>query len=186
MWVTSFMFFCFGYSALSLTVHLVPHIININISPATAASVLAAIGAVNVFGRLFFGLIGDRLGSFQAYRMGLAIILLGLICLLFIRQSWMFYGFAILWGMSAGGMGTIQTPIIAELFGVKSLGAIFGVCGMGVMIGGSIGPVITGFLFDLTGNYQIAFIVCAFFALAGVAINFWLTAFKKKLEQQAA
>jgi MFS family permease len=164
-------------------VHLVPHIINIQISAATAASVMATIGAVNVVGRLVFGFIGDRMGSLQAYAMGFVIILGSLIWLLFMREAWMLYAFAVLWGFSAGGMGTVQTPIIAELFGIKSLGAIFGVCGLGVMIGGSIGPVVIGYLFDIEGNYQIAFIACAIFTLAGIILNLWLTRYKKQLAE---
>jgi OFA family oxalate/formate antiporter-like MFS transporter len=183
MWLTFMMFFCFGFASISMMVHLVPHIINIQISAATAASVMAAVGAINVIGRLAFGFIGDRIGSLQAYILGLIVILGSLIWLIFMRETWMLYAFAVLWGFSAGGMGSVQTPIIAELFGIKSLGAIFGVCGLGVMIGGSIGPVVIGFLFDIQGNYQIAFITSASFALVGIILNLWLTRYKKQLAQ---
>jgi MFS family permease len=186
MWLAFMMFFCFGFASLSMMVHLVPHIINIKISAATAASVMAAVGAINVIGRLAFGLIGDRIGSLQAYILGLIIIVGSLIWLLFMHQVWMLYAFAVLWGFSAGGMGSVQTPIIAELFGIKSLGAIFGVCGLGVMIGGSIGPVVTGYLFDVQGNYQIAFVTCAVFAVAGIILNLILTSYKKQLARKAA
>jgi MFS family permease len=165
-------------------VHLVPHIINIKISAATAASVMATVGAINVLGRLAFGLVGDKLGSLPTYLLGFVVILGSLIWLIFMRDIWMFYAFAVLWGFSAGGMGTVQTPITAELFGVKSLGAIFGVCGLGVMTGGSLGPVITGYLFDVFGNYQIAFLTCAIFVVAGIVLNLWLTRYKKQLTQK--
>jgi OFA family oxalate/formate antiporter-like MFS transporter len=181
MWLVFLMFFCFGFASLSLMVHLVPHIINIKISPAIAASVMATVGAVNVVGRLAFGFIGDRLGSLQSYLLGFVIIVVGLVLLLFMRQPWMLYAFAGLWGFSAGGMGTLQTPIIAELFGIKSLGAIFGICGLGVMIGGSLGPVIIGFLFDIQGNYQVAFITCALLGTVGIIVNLWLTRYKKQI-----
>ncbi len=183
MWLVFMMFFCFGFASLSLMVHLVPHIININISAATAASVMAAVGAVNVIGRLAFGLIGDKLGSLQTYLLGFCIILGSLIWLIFVRQTWMLYAFAVLWGFSAGGMGSVHTPIIAELFGIKSLGAIFGICGLGVMIGGSVGPVIIGFLFDIQGSYRIALIACAAFAAAGIVLNLWLTQYKKHISR---
>jgi MFS family permease len=186
MWITFMMFFCFGYSSISMMVHLVPHIIHVDISAATAASVMAAVGAINVFGRLGFGFIGDKLGSLKSYLLGFVIIVVSLVWLIFMRQIWMFYAYAVLWGLSAGGMGSVQTPIIAELFGIKSLGAIFGVCGLGVMVGGSIGPVVTGYLFDVMGNYQIAFAVCVFFSLAGIGLNLWLTSVKKHLEKNTA
>ncbi len=43
------------------------------------------------------------------------------------------------------------------------------------MLGGSVGPVITGYLFDLKGNYQVAFIVLALFAALGIVLNLILT-----------
>ena len=174
IWITICMFFCFGYSMISLSVHLVPHIINIKISPAIAANVLAMVGAFNIVGRLSFGAIGDRIGSLQAYAVGFALAFVSLFALLFIREAWMLFAFAAVWGFCSGGIGSVQTTVIAELFGLKSLGLIFGVCGLGVMIGGSIGPVVTGYLFDVQGNYTIAFIACAVFTILGIVFNYWV------------
>jgi len=174
IWITICMFFCFGYSMISLSVHLVPHIINIDISPAIAANVLAMVGAFNIVGRLSFGAIGDRIGSLQAYALGLAIGFISLFSLLFIHSAWMLFVFAAFWGLCSGGIGSVQTTVIAELFGLKSLGLIFGVCGLGVMTGGSIGPVVSGYLFDIQGNYTVAFIACAVFTILGIGFNYWL------------
>ena len=46
----------------------------------------------------------------------------------------------------------------ASLFGTKSVGSIFGVLNMGFTLGISIGPLLGGFFFDVTGSYTIAFI----------------------------
>jgi MFS family permease len=174
IWITICMFFCFGYSMISLSVHLVPHIINIDISAALAATVLSLVGAFNIVGRLLFGAIGDRIGSIQGYALGFAIGFVSLLAMLFMHQAWMFFVFAAFWGLCSGGIGSVQTTVIAELFGLKSLGLIFGFCGLGVMIGGSIGPVVTGYLFDIQGNYIAAFIVCAIFTVMGIVFNYWL------------
>ncbi len=171
MWLVFCMFFFFGYAAMSVSVHIVPHMINVNIAAGIAATIYAVIGGVNIAGRLLFGWFGDRLGSRQTYLLGLAVIAGSAIWLLFIHEVWMFYLFAVVWGFSAGGMGSVQTSIVAELFGTKSIGLLFGVCGLGVMIGGSVGPVLSGYLFDVYGNYQVAFIICASFAAAGAMLN---------------
>lgn len=171
MWLVFLMFFCFGYSMMALIVHIVPHIIHLGISAATAALVMSTIGGVNIAGRLIFGGIADRIGSLQTYALGFIVIASCGFWLLFIREVWMFYVFAVLWGFCAGGMGTVQSTIVADLFGLKSIGSIFGVCGLGVMIGGSLSPVISGYLFDIMGNYQTAFLVCAIFAVLGLILN---------------
>jgi MFS family permease len=170
-WLVFLMMFCMGVFSISITVHIVPHIIHIGISPATAANILAVAGGVNFIGRVAFGPLADRIGSRQANCIGFVIMIAGLIGLIFMKDVWMFYVFAVLFGIAQGGMGTVQSPIIAELFGVRSLGAIFGACGLGLMIGASIGPVITGYIFDETGGYQIAFIACALVAIVGISIN---------------
>jgi MFS family permease len=180
MWMIFAMYFCFGYSGLSLMVHLVPHIIDIDISPAVAASVMAVMGGVNILGRLAFGAIGDRFGTLKTYLLGLATIGALLIWLLFIRDIWMLYIFGCLWGFASGGANSVQTPIVAEFFGVKSIGALFGVCGLGTMVGGSIGPVLVGWLFDVKGDYQIAFITCIALAVIGIGINLILIRSKNR------
>lgn len=182
MWLIFFMFFCSGYSIMSLTVHIVPHIINLGISASTAAYIMATIGGAFIFGRLAFGWIGDKIGSRQTYALGFVVIAASLTWLLFIRDIWMFCIFAVMWGFSTGGMGSVQTSIVAECYGLKSIGTIFAVCGLGVMIGGSLSPVITGYLFDQLGNYQVAFLVCALFAVAGIAVNLMLERSKTKIE----
>jgi MFS family permease len=171
MWLVFIMFFCFGYSLMGMTVHLVPHIINLNISPATAALVMATIGGVNIAGRLAFGGIGDKIGSLLTYACGFIVIAVSVFWLLFIRDIWMLYLFAVVWGFSSGGMASVQPSIVAECFGLKYIGSIFGICGLGNMVGGSVSPVVTGLIFDLTGSYQTAFLICGLFALAGFAIS---------------
>jgi OFA family oxalate/formate antiporter-like MFS transporter len=180
MWLVFSMFFCFGFSVMALTVHIVPHIIDIGISPATAAFVMATIGGVNIAGRLAFGGIGDKIGSLRTYALGFAVIAASGFWLLFIKDAWMFYIFAVAWGFCAGGMASVQPTIVAECFGVKSMGSIFGACGLGIMIGGSLSPVFAGFLFDILGNYQLAFLICASFAVAGFLINLVLQRYRLK------
>ena len=73
----------------------------------------------------------------------------------------MLYLCAAIFGYAHGGMATAESPIIARLFGLGSHGLIFGVAGLGFTCGATIGPFLTGHIFDLTGSYQVAFLVCA-------------------------
>jgi MFS family permease len=170
-WLVFGMFFTFGFFAMSISVHIVPHVIHLQIPAATAANILATIGAVNIAGRLAFGAIGDKIGARQAYGLGLVVMTAAIFWLVFINETWMFFVFAAIYGFNSGGIGSVQAPIVAELFGLKSHGAIFGACGLGTMIGGSIGPVLVGYLFDLSGSYQAAFITCGLAAAAGLLVN---------------
>ena len=74
------------------------------------------------------------------------------------------YIFAVVNGFALG-MGVGESPLMAELFGLSSHGLILGVVHLGFTIGGAVGPVVTGYIFDITGGYQAAFLVCAAFCV---------------------
>jgi len=80
----------------------------------------------------------------------------------------MFYLFAVLLGLAFGGMGTSESPLAARLFGLTSHGLIYGVMAMGFTTGGAIGPVIIGYIYDLTDSYRIAFLVCIALSVIGL------------------
>jgi MFS family permease len=51
---------------------------------------------------------------------------LALVLVIFASKLWMFYMFAVMFGLAYGGIMTLMTIVPAELFGVKSLGIITG------------------------------------------------------------
>jgi MFS family permease len=167
-WLIFTIFFCMGFTGFSLMVHIVPHVIDIGISASTGASILAAVGGANILGRLSMGVAADRIGNRLVSVIGFALVLMPTVWLLFIGQAWQFLVFALFFGFGQGAISSAQAPIVAELFGLKSHGLIFGCVGFGAMLGGTIGPVLMGYLFDVTASYQIAFIVCTSLAVIGV------------------
>ena len=81
----------------------------------------------------------------------------------------MLYLFAAIYGFAHGGFFTLLSPLVAELFGLSSHGAIFGAIFFAGTIGGAIGPPLAGRIFDVTGNYQLAFLICA--VVSGIALT---------------
>ena len=68
--------------------------------------------------------------------------------------------------------------IPADLYHGKHFGTILGFVNGGGGIGGFIGPPLAGYLFDISGNYQIAFAVSAL-AVMGGTIAVWIAAPRK-------
>jgi MFS family permease len=169
--LTFFVFFCYGFFSLTAIVHTVPNIIHLNISASTAAYVLATIGGGNIAGRLGFGIIADRIGNRVSNSICLSIIAASVCGLIFIREAWIFFLFAVFFGIAQGGMGAIQAPLMAELFGLKSHGFIFGVCGLGATLGAAVGPLLSGYIYDITGGYQMVFLVCTLVVVSGFIIS---------------
>ena len=80
----------------------------------------------------------------------------------------MLFLFAIVFGFAQGGMAPQGSPLLARLFGLGSHGLLLGVVGLGFRVGAGIGPYMTGYIFDTTGSYQVAFLVSAAIAVVGL------------------
>jgi OFA family oxalate/formate antiporter-like MFS transporter len=55
----------------------------------------------------------------------------------------------------------VLPALVVELFGLRHMGFIFGLVIFGVGIGATIGPVLAGHIYTVTGSYCIAFLVGA-------------------------
>jgi MFS family permease len=53
---------------------------------------------------------------------------------------WMLFFFAAIYGVAHGGFFTPFSPVVAEFFGIKSHGALFGIAMFSGTFGGAIGP----------------------------------------------
>ncbi|HEY82840.1 MAG TPA: MFS transporter [Dehalococcoidia bacterium] len=149
------------YCLLTVMVHIVPHARDIGISAIKAAGILSTIGGVSMVGRLVTGIAIDRMGSKRAMMGSLLILIISFSWLLMAKELWMLYLFAVVYGLAHGGIFTVISPIVAEHFGISSHGVIFGIVVFSGTIGGAIGPLLAGHIFDLTGSYQLVFLILA-------------------------
>lgn len=74
---------------------------------------------------------------------------------------------AALFGFGIGGLLVVPPVAFANYFGLESLGVIRGVTEPFSSMGQAIGAVLSGFIYDSTGSYQLAF--TSFAILAGLA-----------------
>jgi MFS family permease len=159
--------FCYGYCVFAIMVHIIPHAIESGISAVRAANILAAIGCLSIVGKVLLGRVGDIVGNRRTLILGFILMSLALIGLVPAPIAWMLFLIAGLFGFAFGGIAVSHSPLVAELFGLRSHGVIFGVFGMSVGWGGAMGPLLTGYLFDVTNSYQMGFLLCAVISLTG-------------------
>jgi len=173
-WILSAVFFVFVLCAHTVMTHLYPHAVDIGISPAVAANILATIGGASMAGRFIMGIAGDRIGNKSAFIIDLTILAIAFLWLQVSREAWMLYIFAVVYGFAHGGLFTLISPMVAELFGLSSHGIIFGTVNFSGTIGGTVGPVFGGFIFDTTGSYQWAFLSCIVLSIIGIILTLLL------------
>jgi len=73
----------------------------------------------------------------------------------------MLYLFASVYGFAYGGIAPSTAALTSDTFGLRQIGAIFGVLEVGFGIGAAIGPVIGGLIFDASNSYFAAFLLGA-------------------------
>lgn len=183
-WIVLGMFFFFGFCMFSITVHIVPHAIGMGIPATSAANILAAMGITVIVGRVALGSVADRIGDRNAFIIGFILMLACLLWLIFASQMWMFYLFAAVFGFAHGGMGASESPLVAGLFGLRSHGLILGAFGLGLTSGAAVGPLLAGYIFDVTGSYHVSFLIFAAAAAFGVILSVILVPIKNTLVRQ--
>ncbi|TET26414.1 MAG: MFS transporter, partial [Dehalococcoidia bacterium] len=170
-WVLSAIWLCLGFSLGGVWVHIVIHATGIGISAASAANILAISGGISIPGGIIIGSVADRIGSRLALIIASILLLGALLWLLGAKELWMLYLFAAILGFGYGGLFVLESPLVAKLFGLSSHGVILGSVFFSYMIGDAIGPVVVGHLFDITGSYQIAFLICAAAGVIGLILT---------------
>ena len=153
-------------------VHIVPHAQDKGLAPAVAAGVLSIIGAVSMLGRISMGLINDRIGGRRSLLICFILLISSLVLLQIAGRPWSLFSFAVIYGFAHGGFFTVMSPTIAELYGTNSHGQLFGIVFFSGTIGGGIGPILTGYIFDMTGSYRTAFMVLTMMAITGFILIF--------------
>ena len=170
------------FCLLIVLVHIVPHASDLGLSTARAAGVLSTIGAVSMAGRFAAGLAIDRLGSKSIMVVCFLVLIAALSWLQVADSLWMLYLFAAVYGLAHGGFFTAISPIVAEIFGIVSHGALFGIIVCFGTIGGAIGPIVAGKLFDVTGSYSLVFKMITLISVVGLGLILFLKPIDIKTE----
>ena len=145
--------FCLGL----IMTHVVPYATDLGISMIEASTVLSLIGGFQIVARLLVGRTSDIIGRKVP---GVICALLGmgaLIWLIWSHNLWMFYLFAVIFGLFYGGLGVVNLTLASDSFGGRNLGVIMGVMNAGYSVGLAIGSALGGFIFDVTNSYVVAF-----------------------------
>ncbi len=161
---------CLFFSVGLVTVHVVPHAIELGLKATSAANMLAIIGGVGIAGRLVMGGVVDRLGARPTLVINCIVMAVTMFLFAVAREPWALYLVSGLFGFAFGGAVSPQSAVVAELFGLKSHGVIFGVATFTSTIGLAIGPLVAGGIFDTTHSYHLAFLAGAIMSFAGLLL----------------
>jgi len=145
--------------------------IDLNISAIAAAGPAAAIGLGSIIGRT---ILTSLLAEVLEYRKVLFVCLVAqgssIILLLTFDQIWAFYLFGVLFGFFYSAIVPIFPTLLAKFYGLKAMGAIYGIFGTSYSLAAIGAPILAGYVFDITGSYFYPFlfaIFCCYLAAIG-------------------
>ncbi|MFP4050815.1 MAG: MFS transporter [Thermoplasmata archaeon] len=179
-WIIYMMFFVSQFSALTVTVHIVPYSEGIGFPSFYAAMTLTAIGLANVFGRLFGGWTSDKIGVVKGTMIFFLLQSLTLFLITTANSLPVLYVISLTFGLAFGGWVMIYPVIVSVFFGNKHSGAILGALGTVAGLGGALGPYFAGYVYDITGKYDFAFLIGGLMTLFSLILSIILYLSEKK------
>ena len=182
-WILSLVFAAQTLGVNAMIVHLIPYFESIGYTPAQAVSVLGFFTVLSVIGRLGGGWAMDYFSHHLVLAGLLACQAAGFFLLANITSYWQVIPFALLYGTAFGGMIPSRGVIISAYFGTRNFGAIQGLSQSATVLGGMVGPVLMGWVFDVTGSYVLAIYILM--GVAAVAIPLALVVRPPRLPAEA-
>ncbi|MEX2224314.1 MAG: MFS transporter [Candidatus Rokuibacteriota bacterium] len=137
-------------------VHLVPMARGLGVSPLLAATLVSALGAAALVGRLLMGGASDRIGRRPALAIALAMQAAAFVGFALARELPGLYAASLTFGFSYGAGSTLFPAAVVDFFGREQAGSLAGLL---FALAGSMaawGPLAAGFIYDRAGDYQLA------------------------------
>ena len=155
------------------------------IEETRAVALVGLIGIGSLLGRFALGALADRLGRLRTNVLVQAMLGSSLLIWALADTYPAFAIFALLFGLSYGGIVSLMPPICTDLYGVRAVSGIIGVLYTSAGFGALIGPVAAGALFDASGSYAWALAACGACSLLAVILAIRLQGLGRPLEGQA-
>jgi MFS family permease len=168
-WLLVATFFLAATAILGTVVQFVPMLSDWGLSPAAAGGLAALIGIAAIAGRLIAGLLIDR---FPAYAITIIMFLCAAAGLVMLGVGGV--GFAapgaLVTGFAIGAEVDLIAFLVARHFPPTAYGKAYGAIYSAFLIGGAIGPALSGFLKDATGDYRVSLLVAAALLVGAAAV----------------
>ncbi len=165
-------FFACGFQLAFITIHLPTYLSMCHIGANVGAASLATIGFFNIIGSFGFGKLMDRFAP--QYLLAVLYAIRASAALAFIAitpTAVTTLGFAVVMGLTWLGTVPLTNGVVARLFGLGNLGALFGVAFLSHQVGAFLGAWLGGVSLQLTGSYQTLWIATVVVGFTAAALN---------------
>ncbi|MDO5691284.1 MAG: MFS transporter [Pseudomonadota bacterium] len=168
--------FACGFSMNLLGTHGVPMLMDHGFDPHHSAMGIGTIGFVAIFGTLVLGRMSDRLPRRAMLATIYGVRGLGFFALVVVGTHWELYIAASIGGLVWAGSIALSSAILADVYGVRLVGVLYGLAYVGHQIGGMIAAWLGGWGYEHFGTHWVAFGSAGVLLLAAAAVSMQLPA----------
>ena len=139
-------------------VHIVAFSVDLGYGPAVGAEMLSLMLMGGVVSRLISGMVADRLGGVMTLLIGSSLQCIALFFYLPFDGMVSLYVISLIFGLSQGGIVPSYALIVREYLPARDAGRLVGFVIMTTILGMALGGWMSGWIYDQTGSYQMAFL----------------------------
>jgi MFS family permease len=151
-------------------VHIVAYCADLGYGVAVGAEMLALMLTAGIVSRLASGFLADWIGGVRTLLLGSVLQGLALVLYLPFDGLTSLYVVSLIFGLSQGGIVPSYAIIVREYLPAQEAGARIGFVIMATILGMALGGWMSGWIFDLTGSYRMAFLNGIAFNVLNIAI----------------
>ena len=157
---------CVGHAII--LVYLIPLAVQEDISLVAAAAIVTVMNAASVPSRLFVPVLAEKIGVRTIMAIFFFLQGVTVIMLFWTHEQWMFYLFALVFGIGYGGESGGFPILNRRYYGHAPQGSPYGFQMLGAGLGMALGGWIGGVIFDVTGGYDLALTISVIASFVGM------------------
>jgi predicted MFS family arabinose efflux permease len=170
-WLLSLTFLICGATSNGLVgTHLITYAVDCGIGTVVAADSLALMGMMNFIGTIASGWLTDRYDPRKLLCIYYGFRGLSLLILPFVQNQVGLTIFAVLFGLDYIATVPPTTMLVADTFGRKNVGTVFGWVFCAHQVGAASAAWLGGIARDTLGSYAMAFLVAGVIAMAAALL----------------
>jgi MFS family permease len=173
-WLLAVIILLIAVANMGVLHHIVPYLTDIGFSSTTATALMSLHMGMLIFGKVLTGGLADRMGLLKTYLLCMAGLMVAIALLFGAQLMWVAIVFSILFGFSIAVRTVLPPLMTARVLGQKHFGVIYGFLNIFTTLGTAVGVPLSGFIYDWTKSYSLAFALyiglCLIAAAAGIAV----------------
>ena len=142
-----------------MIIHMIPALESFGLSLEQGALVISFMTVASLLGRWLGGTLSDFIDKRRIMAAAFALMLLGGLLFANIHTFWHAVLFALVFGPGFGASIPTRPVLLGEYYGRRAFGTLMGIMFTVSGVGGALGPIFAGLMFDHFQSYRLAFIL---------------------------